>query len=203
MHVPWPIGSSPVGPLIHSLEQANAEGWIGHIHHSQIDTRWAIIHAAQLGITISGILRPSAAVLRGVPRFRVHVRTHRLAAWAEREVADRIDQLPDEHVVAWGGPIGAHGADAISVNRITGRVTLWDAKYRSGAVSLRMSRTFTEPDRWNSAIARAIDDLNADSTLSKKIRNKALANLERRKMRIITVGAGKARNSATGGDYGP
>ncbi len=50
---------------------------------------------------------------------------HASAAAAEEELANTVHNLPDEAVVRWGDPIGTRGADVISVNLKTGRVTLW------------------------------------------------------------------------------
>lgn len=114
--------------------------------------------------------------------------------------------LPDEQVVRWGDPIGSHGADVISVNRRTGEVTLWDAKYRASSARIQHSPTFREdvPIRSNrptprqNALKQAEETLETDTSLPKPIRERALANVRTNRVRTRTVGFGAARNSTFG-----
>jgi filamentous hemagglutinin len=107
--------------------------------------------------------------------------------------------MPDQQVVVWGGPIGSHGADVISVDTRTGAVTLWDAKYRSGNVMIGASTTFkaNTPARAN-AIRGAIAAIENDKTLSPEIRKKAEENLLADRIRTIITGFGDAKNSVIG-----
>ena len=100
-------------------------------------------------------LPPSQAQLRGIPRFNPSIPSHVVGADAEERLANIVQSMPDEQVVRWGDPIGSHGADVISVNKRTGEVTLWDAKYRGSGVRIQHSPTFKVLDDGESSPARA------------------------------------------------
>jgi hypothetical protein len=72
-----------------------------------------------------GALPPSQSEIRGVRRYNPNVPSHAKAAAAEAELASKVHGMPDHQVVLWGGPIGSHGADVISLDTKTGAVTLW------------------------------------------------------------------------------
>ena len=120
---------------------------------------------------------------------------HRSAAEAEEALARTIHALPDEVVVRWGDPIGSHGADVISVNMKTGKVTLWDNKLRSRPGAIQPSPTFQKPSSFENAIREASETIKADTTLPADIRAAALKNLEQQQVTTRTVGDGSARNS--------
>jgi hypothetical protein len=146
-----------------------------------------------------GPLPPARADARGVRRYNPDVSSHAKAAAAEAELAAKVHGMPDQQVVVWGGPIGSHGADVISVDTRTGAVTLWDAKYRSENVKVGASKTFEAgKDARDNAIRQAIAAIRTDKTLSPEIRDKALKNLEQGKVRTITTGFGNTKNSAIG-----
>lgn len=121
---------------------------------------------------------------------------HRNAALAEEELARIIHDLPDEVVIRWGDQIGTHGSDVISVNMKTGQVTLWDAKFRSNAVRIQPSPTFTPgTDRLDNALGEAISTIRNNTTLPANIRAQALRNLDQSIYQTRTVGMGNAKNS--------
>ncbi len=146
-----------------------------------------------------GSLPPSHSEIRGVRRYNPDVPSHAKAAKHETELAHKIHGMPDQQVVLWGGPIGSHGADVISVDTRTGAVTLWDAKYRSDKVKVGASTTFKPdtPARAN-AIRQAIAAINSDKMLSPEIREKAIKNLDEGKLTTITTGFGNTKNSVIG-----
>jgi RHS repeat-associated protein len=121
---------------------------------------------------------------------------HQNAALAEEQLARTVHSLPDEVVVRWGDPIGAHGSDVISVNMRSSQVTLWDSKFRSAGVSVQPSPTF-QPGiaRLNNAVQEAIRTIQNNQTLPPNVRHNALNNLLNGQFRTRTVGAGNARNS--------
>jgi hypothetical protein len=157
-------------------------------------------------------LPPAKADSLGVRRYDPNVRRHKVAAAAEKRLAHEVHGTPDEQVVEWGGPIGSHGADVVSVDTKTGRVTLWDAKYRSGRlkidksgkperkdVKITASSTFKAGSRARAnAIQKAEEAIEKDKTLPPAIRAKALANLRALRIRTITKGFGKAKNQVIG-----
>jgi hypothetical protein len=146
-----------------------------------------------------GPLPPAKADVRGVRRYNPNVPSHAKAAAAEAELAAKVHGMPDQQVVVSGGPIGSHGADVISVDTRTGAVTLWDAKYRGENVRVGASTTFEAgKDARNNAIRQAIAAIRDDKTLSPEIRDKAEENLLARRIRTITTGFGKAKNSVSG-----
>ena len=122
---------------------------------------------------------------------------HRNAAETEEALARTVHDLPGEVVIRWGDPIGTHGADVISVNidRYSGRVTLWDAKYRGNPVAVQPSKTFALEPRIQNAVDEAIVTLERNASLSLETRRKALENLRRGIFETRTVGAGNAKNS--------
>jgi hypothetical protein len=122
-------------------------------------------------------------------------RGHRTAAEAEERLARAVHDLPDEVVVRWGDPIGSHGADVISVNTKTGKVTLWDAKYRSASVRIQPTETFQDPETLGNAIREAKQTIEANTSLPADIRTAALKNLNKGQVTTRTVGSGNARNS--------
>jgi filamentous hemagglutinin len=146
-----------------------------------------------------GPLPPARADERGIRRYNPNVPSHAKAGAAEAELAAKVHGMPDQQVVLWGGPIGSHGADVISVDTRTGAVTLWDAKYRSENVKVGASKTFKAdtPARDN-AIGQAEKAIENDKTLSPEIREKALKNLGEGKLTTITTGFGNAKNSVIG-----
>jgi len=86
-----------------------------------------------------------------------------------------------------GDKIGSHGADVISVNIQTGRVTLWDAKYRSAVVRIQQSPTFKDPGRLQNAIDEAISTLQSNNSLPQTIRATAIRNLQQGNVRTRTM----------------
>lgn len=148
----------------------------------------------------------SQAELRGVPRFNSDIPGHAIAADAEERLANVVQSFPGEQVVRWGDPIGAHGADVISVNTKTGDVTLWDAKYRGSDVRIQHSTTFRiranlrpgELSPRDKAIRQARETLEADEMLPPAIRQRALDNLKKGAVKTRTVGYGRALNSTIG-----
>ncbi len=123
---------------------------------------------------------------------------HVKAAQSEERLARDVHAQPDEVVLQWGKPIGTHGADIISYNYKTGKITLWDDKYRSQLRMITASKTFTDESR---ALSEAIEEaqrvINA-SNLSKKDKLAALSSLDTTSYNPITHGSGNAKNSTIG-----
>jgi hypothetical protein len=113
--------------------------------------------------------------------------------------AQDIDRsLPNESILKYGDKAGTNGADIITYNSETGKVTLWDVKYRSNAVTLNdHSPTFTNPDRLTAAREEAIDIVKqSDLPPEHKMKAiEALTNPTRETVELRTVGAGKVKNS--------
>jgi hypothetical protein len=123
---------------------------------------------------------------------------HVKAAHSEERLARDICAMPDEVVLQWGKPIGTHGADIISYNYKTGKVTLWDDKYRSQLRMITPSKTFRdESDALGKAIEEAKQVINS-SSLSQKDKAAALRSLATTTYKPITHGSGNAKNSVIG-----
>ncbi len=137
----------------------------------------------------------SQADWRGVRRFNPDVPAHVLGADAEAQLARAVQSMENMQVVRWGDPIGAHGADVISVNTLTGEVYLWDAKYRSAATALTESATFRQQDSLGNALREARDAIRDTSLLAPDVKARALDNLRLQLFYTRTVGYGEARNS--------
>ena len=120
---------------------------------------------------------------------------HRTAAISEEQLARTVHNLPDEVVVRWGDKIGAHGGDVISVNMRTGKVTLWDSKFRGSSVRIRQSPTFSDPVRRQNAVTEALNTIRGNTSLPDIIRQNAIRDLQRGVVQTRTVGAGSTKNS--------
>ncbi len=86
-----------------------------------------------------------------------------------------------EIVVWWGAKIGSNGsADVISVNPTTGKVTLWDSKFRAETGGAIQSETFTIAQRREKSRLQAVTVINALPTtrLSADLKQLALDSLE-------------------------
>jgi hypothetical protein len=123
---------------------------------------------------------------------------HVKAAQSEERLARDIQASPDEVVLQWGKPMGTHGADIISDNYKTGKITLWDDKYRSQLRMITPSETFTEnSSALDKAIREAIDVVRA-SKLPPRDKNAALNSLIGGTFIPKTHGSGSAKNSTIG-----
>jgi hypothetical protein len=140
-------------------------------------------------------LKQAKADDEGRERFDADRQSHVLGAQGEKELAEALQRLPDQVVVEWGDRIGTHGADAITVNLRTGEVILWDSKYRSSPTKIKPSPTFQKPEPRNNAVQQAIDSIQENTVLPDRIKAIAIDNLEDRRFRTRTVGAGNAKNS--------
>jgi filamentous hemagglutinin len=94
----------------------------------------------------------------------------------------------------YGDAISRHGSDIISVDVKTGQVTLWDSKFRSNAVPIKDSPTFTSPSTLNNAKREAKEYIEA-SSLPEPIRTQAWNNVNSGTFNMNTAGAGKVKNS--------
>ena len=103
--------------------------------------------------------------------------------------------MPNEVIVLWGNRVTQNGSDVVTVNRLTGEVTLWDNKFRGSSRTIVGSGTFQAgSDRFVNARNQAMQAIE-NSNLPANVRAQALSNLERGNVRTITSGSGSARNS--------
>ena len=97
---------------------------------------------------------------------------------AEVRLANRIATERTGIVIDYGHAVGVNYADVISVDPHTGRVTLWDSKFRSAGRASMHSETFTDPTRLTSARDHALRLLQGSSHgLSPEIRQNAIESL--------------------------
>lgn len=61
----------------------------------------------------------------------------------EEQFTKYLHYQTDEIVIRWGDDAGTHGADIVTVNSKTGRVTLWKTKWRSNPEKGKTSGTFS------------------------------------------------------------
>ncbi|MCC8484877.1 hemagglutinin repeat-containing protein, partial [Xanthomonas campestris] len=116
---------------------------------------------------------------------------------SELRLANTVANIPDEIVVKYGNKAGVKGADVVSVNALTGEVSLWDSKFRGNSANVSPSTTFKENSRaLNNSVREAIADIQA-SSLSPDIKVKAIQNLTLGNFTANTVGSGKSKNSTT------
>lgn len=93
--------------------------------------------------------------------------------------------------------MGTHGADIITVNGKTGRVTLWDTKWRTNPTMIGPSKTFTPfaPTEAN-AIQQARNTLRDATYLPPELRNKAVDSLNQRTFNARSPGVGPGARSS-------
>uniref|UniRef100_UPI001F495E42 VENN motif pre-toxin domain-containing protein n=1 Tax=Xanthomonas euvesicatoria TaxID=456327 RepID=UPI001F495E42 len=116
---------------------------------------------------------------------------------SELRLANTVANIPDEIVVKYGNKAGVKGADVVSVNTLTGEVSLWDSKFRGNSANVSASTTFKENSRaLNNSVREAIADIRA-SSLSPDIKGKAIQNLTLGNFTANTVGSGNSKNSTT------
>lgn len=105
----------------------------------------------------------------------------------EIRLATEIASRGTDVVVQWGHRVTNNFADHISVNRTTGQVTVWDAKYHGTGTGNGHSDTFSEG---NIAIVRqeALDFLNSgDHGLTPEVHALAVRSLEDWNFRAVTA----------------
>jgi RHS repeat-associated protein len=119
---------------------------------------------------------------------------HANGAIGEEIVARRVHALLDEEVVAWGDHVTARGADIVSFNQRTGRVTLWDSKWVSDVEGVDQSDTFRLRLRRERAVSKARDWIQ-NSSLSSADKERALQSLKSGNFATRTAGVGNATNS--------
>jgi filamentous hemagglutinin len=113
---------------------------------------------------------------------------------AELRLANEVAGLPNQAVVKYGGVVGTHGADVVSVNTKTGEVTLWDSKFRSRNSTIDQSPTFDNEKALRYALLDARKAIQS-AKLPEPVRAVALQNLLQGNYKTNTVGAGQVRNS--------
>ncbi|KRC81838.1 hypothetical protein [Sphingomonas sp. Root241] len=118
---------------------------------------------------VAGLLyRPDARTLEAQ-------QAHLNGYLAEVRLANHIAHQDLGIVIDYGHAVGVNYADVISIDSTTGRVTLWDSKYRGEGSAARHSETFTDARRLTSARNQALDLLNGSSHgLTPEIRAKAI-----------------------------
>lgn len=113
----------------------------------------------------------------------------------ELKLANEVANLPNQIVVRYGDAIGTHGADIVSVNSVTGEVTLWDNKFLSNARNVPPSTTFAPQSSALDGTLTNVEKAIESSNLSLVIKQQAIQNLEKRNFTTNTVGSGAAKNS--------
>ena len=124
--------------------------------------------------------------------------SHRKGLRGEYGLANDIArQFPDHTVVDFGRKAGERGPDVISVSR-DGEVTLWDSKWRGSDTSIgpggRAHQTGKSFGDAQEHAKRSIKAAMKSGRLSPEAGAKALENLEKRNVTVVTVGTGSARN---------
>jgi filamentous hemagglutinin len=113
----------------------------------------------------------------------------------ELKLANEVASIPNQKVVQYGGAVGTHGADVVSVNSVTGEVTLWDNKFLSNVRNVPPSTTFApQSSALDGTLTNARNAIDS-SNLSPVIKQQAIQNLEKRNFTTNTVESGAAKNS--------
>ncbi len=123
-----------------------------------------------------------------------NVWSHWVGYQAELNMANDIVKIPNQIVISYGDKIGLNGADAVSVDSVTGNVTMWDAKFRSNSINMGDSPTFAVESNRVAALRKAIGDIE-NSNLPQVVKDKAIQNLSDGNFATNTFASGKAKNS--------
>ena len=118
--------------------------------------------------------------------------SHVTGLQAELRLANEV--ATSERVVKWGDKVGRNGSDIVSVNALTGEVTLWDSKFLSGERRIGESTTFSGSSTRIAATDEAISAIR-QSSLDAAAKQTAISNLQNGKFTTKTVGSGGAKNS--------
>jgi hypothetical protein len=116
-----------------------------------------------------------------------HAQSHIQGYRSEIRLANDIAHQGKDEVVHYGDKIGTNHADVVSVDKKTGDVTLWDAKYRSEGSAPNNSETFTQSGRRWDAADQAINVLRSGQhNLPREVALKAIENLEKGNYKAVT-----------------
>lgn len=118
--------------------------------------------------------------------------SHFTGLQAEARLANEV--AASERVVKWGDKVGTHGADIVSVNTITGEVTLWDSKFLSAERRIVDSRTFSIDETRFAALSDARIAIDASAMTSAQ-KQQAISKLLAGDFSTKTVGSGGVKNS--------
>ncbi|KAF1022549.1 MAG: hypothetical protein GAK29_03168 [Acinetobacter bereziniae] len=113
---------------------------------------------------------------------------------SELKLANEVANTPNQIVLKYGDAIGRNGSDIISVDVSTGRVYLWDAKYRSANSKLGISPTFVNASSRTNAIEEAKNAVSK-SNLPQNIKDISIKNLNDQTFTTYTVATGNSKNS--------
>ena len=113
----------------------------------------------------------------------------------ELALAKRLSEIPNLVVVKMPNMPGLHGADVITVDKITGQVTLYDAKFVGSARNPVASKTFADEGLLKNALRDAEKYIRGNSILTAAIKAEALKCLKKGDYRLITAGEANAMKS--------
>jgi hypothetical protein len=111
---------------------------------------------------------------------------------AEISLANRVAETEGHIVVKYGDAIGRHGSDVISVDPLTGAVTLWDSKWSGKGAEEEISGTF-QGDPLADAIREAFAEILQADNLNQELKGKAVEYLKK--------GIFTARTVSSTGDF--
>lgn len=120
---------------------------------------------------------------------------HLRGLWAETKFANYLHYMTDEIVILWGDGVGTHGADIITVNSKTGRVSLWDTKWRTNPRNIGPSKTLSKYETLENAKGQARLALEDADYLPLELRQKAVASINSGSFGKYTPGIGGSRSS--------
>jgi filamentous hemagglutinin len=143
---------------------------------------------------LDGVLVSESAGVRNLPTWLSGFK-------AETKFAHYLHYRTDEIVIRWGDGVGTHGADIITVNSKTGRVTLWDTKWRTNPTNIGPSKTFSNSRTLQNAVDQAERALDLADYLPSELRQKAIGSIDSHTFGAQTPGMGAARSS--GVQFGP
>jgi hypothetical protein len=105
---------------------------------------------------------------------KAHVAGYR----SELRLANHIAETGRDAVIQYGHRVVEHGADIVSIDKTTGRVTLWDSKYRELGGTSAHSDTFTDAGKRQAAVEGALRFLRSgEGSLTPDMRARAISSL--------------------------
>jgi len=92
--------------------------------------------------------------------------------------------------------VGTHGADIVTVHAKTGRVALWDTKWRTNPTLIGPSKTFTGTNTLNNALDQARIAIEEATHIPQSLKDTALQKLRQQDYVTRTPGIGPGARSS-------
>jgi hypothetical protein len=174
----------------HNRTISEADAHIGGLTEEYRGLNGRVVPFADEPLALHPDLPEPLAGLFYVPEARTDVaeKSHVAGYRSELRLANHIAETGRGTVIHYGHRVVEYGADIVSVDPTTGRVTLWDSKYRELGGTPAHSETFTDQQRRADAVAAALAYLRSgEGPLSPELRAQAINSLSDGNFDAITA----------------